>query len=360
MTTPFPFTLWRVPSRLLFRGFLATLVAIFSTMQTAAAQASDADVVSVQPGTVTAHLDAYAQVEPTSVLPVNAAEAGTITGLKVLPGTHVRLGQELARLEGPSTKATLLQSEADVRSAEAQLSAAQKSLAIQREQLDSHLSTRASVHQAESAEAQAQTALDNAEARLSAEHQMTTVSAPSDAVVLSLNSAEGELVGAGQPILTLQPENSLWLKAAYYGADIRAVRVGMTGRFTPSDGSGPVPIKVCAVIGAVGSGGGESIAMVAQSAKPQWLNGESGTVVLDSRQRTLIAVPTRALILDNGEWWVMVHTAQGDHPQAVVPGPTEGWDTYIERGLAPGMKVVVNNAYLLYHSSISEHYQIPD
>ncbi len=359
-TIPFPFSLWRASSRYLFRGFFAALLAIFPAMQMASGQTSDADVVTVQLGTVTPHLTAYAQAEPTSVLPVNAAEAGSITGLKVLPGMHVRAGQELARLEGPSTNSTLLQSEADVRSAQAQLNAAQKSLAIQREQLASHLSTREAVHQAESAEAQAQTALDNAQARLNATHQMTTVSAPTNALVLALNSADGELVGAGQTILTLQPENSLWLKASYYGADLRAVHVGMTGRFSPSDGSAPVAIKVGAVFGAVGPSGGESIAMVALNAKTQWLNGESGTVLLDSPQRKLVAVPTRALILDHGQWWVMVHSAQGDQPQAVVPGPTEGWNTYIERGLAPGMKVVVNNAYLLYHSSIAEHYQIPD
>jgi RND family efflux transporter MFP subunit len=329
-------------------------------MQTAAGQAADADVVTVQLQTVTPHLDAYALVEPTSVSPINAAQSGIVTGLRVLPGAHVRAGQELARLEGPSTKAALLQSEADVRSALAQLSTAQKSLAIQTEQLASHLSTREAVHQAESTAVQAQTAFDNAQVRLESLRQMTTVSAPADAIVLALNSADGELVGAGQPILTLQPGNSLWLKAAYYSSDFRAIRIGMTGRFSPSDGSASIPIKVCAVFGTLGTGGGESIAMIPLNAKAQWLNGESGIVSLDSPQRSLVAIPTRALILDHGEWWVMVHTAQGDHPQAVVPGSAEGWNTFIERGLAPGTKVVVNNAYLLFHSSISEHYQIPD
>jgi len=326
----------------------------------AAGQTLDADLVTVQLQTVTPHLDAYALVEPTSVSPINAAQSGIITGLRVLPGAHVRAGQELARLEGPSTKAALLQSEADVRSAQAQLSTAQKSLAIQTEQLTSHLSTREAVHQAESTAVQAQTAFDNAQARLESVRQMTTVSAPADAIVLALNSAEGELVSAGQLILTLQPGNSLWLKAAYYGNDFRAIHIGMTGRFSPSDGSPSIPIKVCAVFGALGTSGGESIAMVPLKAKSQWINGESGTVSLDSPQRNLVAVPTRALILDHGEWWVMVHTAQGDHPQAVVPGPAEGWNTFIERGLTPGTKVVVNNAYLLFHSGISEHYQIPD
>ena len=90
------------------------------------------------------------------------------------------------------------------------------------------------------------------------------------------------------------------------------------------------------------------------------MNGEFGTVTLNAPQRRLVAVPTRSLILDQGKWWVMVHTAQGDRPQAVVPGPTLGWQTFLERGLNPGTQVVVENAYLLFHRGISKGYQLPD
>ena len=71
-------------------------------------------------------------------------------------------------------------------------------------------------------------------------------------------------------------------------------------------------------------------------------------------------IPTRALILDRGEWWVLLHTDRGNHPQAVVPGPARGWRTFIKRGLQPGAQVVVENAYLEFHSGISRHYQPPD
>lgn len=321
--------------------------------------ANNSGFVTVQTRSVTTHLDAYAQVEPIAVLSVSAAQAGVVAGLKVLPGMHVRAGQELAHLRGPEIEAMLLQNRADVRSAQTQLLTAQKVLATQRQQLLLQLSTRQAVDQAEAAVAQAQTSLDNAQYHLNAVHQMMTVSAPSDAIVLALNSSNGAIVTVGQPILTLQPANRLWLKAAYFGADLAAIRIGMTGRFSPSDQSISIPVKVSAVFGALGTGGGESIAMVPTAAKSGWLNGESGTVALDTPHRMLVAVPTRALILDQGKWWVMVHTAQGDHPQAVVPGPTQGWDTFIERGLEAGTQVVVENAYLLFHLGVSQHYQIP-
>lgn len=324
-------------------------------------QPRDAGYVTVRLSAITPHLEAYGQVEPIAVLPVSAAQAGVVAGLKVLPGMQVRQGQELAHLNGPEITALRLQSEADVRSAQAQLSASRKSLAIQKQQLAAHLSTRQAVHQAESAVAQAQTGFDNAESHLKAVRQMTTLSAAASATVLAVNAVDGERVSSGQPIVTLQTANRLWLKARYYGADLSAVRVGMAGVFTPSDDSGePIPVRVSDVFGSLAAGGGESIALVPTTRQSRWVNGEFGTVTLQSPQRKLVAVPTRALILDHGKWWVLVHTAQGDRPQAVVPGPARGWQTFLERGLNPGAEVVVENAYLLFHRGISQSYQPPD
>lgn len=266
----------------------------------------------------------------------------------------------MAHLNGPEITALLLQDQADVRSARAQLSASQRALAIQHQQLASHLSTRQAVHQAESAVAQAKTSLDNAQSHLEAVRQMMTLSAPASATVLAVNAADGELVSAGQPILTLQTANRLWLKAAYYGADLSAIRVGMTGVFSPADGSESIPVRLRAVFGSLMAGGGESIALVPATPGSRWMNGEFGTVTLQSPERKLVAVPTRALILDRGKWWVMVHTSQGDRPQAVVPGPSRGWQTFVEHGLNPGAQVIVENAYLLFHRGISQRFQLPD
>jgi len=335
-------------------------ILFFNGVADAIGQTSDADVVTVQSRLQTSQLVAYGQVSPVSTVPVSAAEEGVVTGLTVRPGTHVRAGQSLARLSGPAIDSLLTQSEADVRSAQSQLDTAVKSLAIAQQQLPSHLTTRQAVQQAESAAAQARSGVVNAQSRLTTVRALMTASSPADGIVLELNSADGALVSAGQPILTLQPANSLWLLASYYGADLTIIRVGMTGRFTPSDGGKPVKVRVASILGTLAAGGGESIAMEAVDAKKQWLSGESGTVTLDLPARQMVAVPTRALVLNQGKWWVMVQTASGDRAQQVVPGPTQGWDTFIVSGLAPGAKVVVNNAYLLFHTSIAEQYQIPD
>jgi RND family efflux transporter MFP subunit len=327
---------------------------------TAAPSSSEPAYITVGASMVTPTLESYGQVEPISALPVNAAEEGTVAGLSVLPGMHVRGGQELAHLSGPAIRLALQQSEADVRSAQAQLTAAQETLAIEREQLPSHLSTRAAVQQAESAAAQAQTNLENAQSHLQSVRQMMALSAPASGTVLAINASDGQLVSVGQPVLTLQTTARLWLQASYYGADLSLIRVGMTGVFSPSNGSASISVRVRAISGAMTAGDGEMIGLTPVTSTARWINGEFGTVTLDLPPRKLVAVPTRSLILDQGKWWVLVHTPQGDHPHEVVPGPTRGWNTLLESGVSAGSQVVVEDAYLLFHRGISKAYQPPD
>lgn len=316
--------------------------------------------VTAQIGDATPYLKAYGQVVPVTVLPVRAAESGVLAGLRTLPGTHVQAGQELGHLEGPEIQSMLSVSQANVRSAHAQLVAARKSLAILRQQLACHLTTREMVHQAESAVAQALANSSDARSHLKTVRQMTTISAPSSGIVLNVTATDGELLSAGQVILSLQTTDRLWLKAVYYGVDITAIRPGMTGVFSPAGGSPAIQVRVSTVFGSLTAGGGESIGLVPRTWKFNWVNGEYGTVTINLRRRALVMVPTRSLILSQGKWYVMVHTARGDHPQAVVPGPARGWATYLERGLKAGEQVVVENAYLLFHRGIAKRYQPPD
>jgi RND family efflux transporter MFP subunit len=321
---------------------------------------SDPAYVTVRAATITPRLEAYGQVQPISTLPVNAAEQGVVTDLTVLPGTHVREGQDLAHLRGPAIQSALQQSEADVRSAQAQFTAAQKTLVIEREQLSSHLSTRTMVQQSESAVAQAQTNFDNAQSRLLSVRQMMTLSAPANGMVLAINASNGQLVSVGQPVVTLQTAARLWVEASYYGTDLSSIQLGMTGVFSPANGSAPIPVRVRAISGAMTPGEGEMIGLTPVASTAHWINGEFGTVILDLRPRKLVAVPTRSLILDRGKWWVLVHTPQGEHPQEVVPGPTQGWNTFLESGLIAGSQVLVEDAYLLFHRGISNAYKPPD
>lgn len=348
--------LHRAPHRPFHRLLLAILVLAIA----ASASAQSPGTITAKSVSITPHLRDYAQVEPITTIPINAPQAGILTNLSTVPGTRVRAGQILATLTGPSIQNLLRQDRANLRSARAQLSTAQKYLAIQQQQLHAHLSTRQTVQQASSAVAKAQATLDNALSQLSAVRHMSTIVAPTAGTVLSLSSSSGELVAANQSILTLQPLHALWLRASYYGAELSAIRTGLTGTFHPSDGSPAIPVRVRAISGVIAPNGAESVFLAPLHSAPHWLAGTFGSVSLNLPAQKMIAVPTRALILSHGKWWLMVHTPHGDRPQQVTPGPAHGFDTYLTSGIAPGAQVIVNNAYLLFHSSIDEHYQIPD
>lgn len=316
--------------------------------------------LTVQQEMVTNRFTAYAQVEPVATLPIRVAQTGIVTGLKILPGATVETGQKLAELTGPEIESALAQIEAAERGAQTNLWVAQKTLAIAREQFTTRLVTRQMVLQAEAAVAQAQAACDTAQAQRRALQTTLTITAPVAGNVLAVTAADGQRVSAGETILTLQPRDQQWLKAVFYGADAAAIHVGMTGEFSSAGGNKPIPVKVVAVFGALNPDGGEAVGLAAAGPSPGWLNGEFGSVTLQGAVRSLIAVPTQALILDQGCWWVLVRTPQGDRPQPVTPGPSRGWQTFIESGLKPGDQVVVENAYLEFHRGISQNYQPPD
>ena len=340
-------------------NFFWAPMALFLLLSAGSAHAGTA-VVAARSQPVAAQYKAFAQVEPIAVLPVRAQQAGMVTGMHILAGESLKADQNIGVLGGPEIQALLVQDNADFASALARLDAAKKSLAFQRRQRKLQLTTKLAVFQAESTLAQARSALETAQAKLRALRQTIVLRAPVDGQVLAVEAANGERMAVGQPIITMQPAHRLWLKAMYYGADASMVQAGMTGRFIPADGSKSIPVKVSTVFGMLAPDGGEGVGLVAKQAKPAWRNGEFGKLTLNGPERPMVAVPTRALILDQGKWWVLVRTATGDHPQEVIPGSTRGWQTFIEAGLAPGTEIVVDNPYLEFHRSISQRYQPPD
>lgn len=334
-----------------------------------ASDASEAGTVTVHAQSVAEAYPAYGQVQPIATLPVRAIGSGIVAHMSVLPGSKVNAGEVLATLTGLEVDSLLVRRKGAVRSARTGLAAAKRNLTITQRQLSSQLSTQQAVAAAKSAVAAAKATYDTAQAELQVAQEMRTLRAPSAGTVLAVNAAEGERVTAGQTVVTLQSSNRLWLTAVYYGADAAAIRVGMAGQFQPaSSGGAPVPVKVVAISAALAPDGGKSVGLVAtdphapagQAPTAPWSNGERGTVTLAGPTQQLVAVPTRALILDQARWWVLVRTPKGVHPQAVVPGPTRGWETFIVQGLSPGKQVVVQNAYLEYHRGISQRYTPPD
>jgi RND family efflux transporter MFP subunit len=317
-------------------------------------------VVTARALTINRHLSAYARVEPVAILKLKTTQTGIISGIRVLPGETVKAGTVLGRLTGPAVDALLAQHRRLAADAAAALTSAEKILAGERRKQAAHLTTQERIYQAETALAKARTASEKTRSQLRVARESLVLTAPGDGIVLTVDAAEGEQVQAGQTLLTLQPAGSLWLKAQFYGSDASAVRAGMAGKFEPADGGDSIPVKVRTVIGPVGPDGGLAVGLVATAPAPGWLNGEAGRVTLSGANLTGVVVPTRALILDEGRWWVLVRATHGNRRRQVVPGPSRGNLTLIEQGIEPGARVVVDNAYLEFHRDFSRQYQQPD
>ena len=327
-----------------------------------AADAQSSAVVTVHAQAVTHTLSAYGQVEPIAIIRVRAVGLGTLSGLRVVPGSGVTAGEVLAQIGGPRMRTLLTAREQTLRSAQAREVAASHALEIVRRQFAAQLATRQAVDAAQSDLAAARAAAQTADAQLREVRDLQTVRAPAAGTVIDVQAANGEQTTAAQALLTLQPAGRLWIRAAYYGADAALLHVGMTGRFQPSDDGEPIPVKVAAVSSGLATDGGLRVGLVATSpVSPAWWgSGQWGTVTLEGPSRRMVAVPTTALLLDRGNWWVLVHTPQGDKPRQVVPGPTQGWQTWLTSGLHVGEQVVVQDAFLEYHRGIAQSYQPPD
>ncbi len=306
--------------------------------------------VSVRVQRVRENFSTYGEVGPIAVNTVSAVEAGVVERL-VLPGENVKAGQELAIIGGIEAQSLIARDRSALRAAAIRLSA-------DRLKQKAHLVTRQQVAMAEAAYQAARGQLKVAAATL-------ILRAPAGGEVLVVDVSDGERVVAGQRLLTLQT-GRLWLKATYYGKEGLAIHPGMIGRFEPVSGV-PIAVRVQTIARALSADGGEALILAPVLARNQVLgthallqSGMWGKIKLDGPVQHMVAVPSRALILDRGRWWVMVLTSKGEHRQQVLPGPTRGWMTLIAQGLVPGTRVLVQNAYLAFHDDIAQRYTPPD
>lgn len=318
---------------------------------------------TVQEQTHVPKLRAFARVQPVADASVRAGMDGRLQRLDVVPGSRVRAGQRIGMIGGSQVHARLASDQARLAAASSEARSLGDALAIQRKRLSQHLSTRADVDLAMGNLARARARLVSTRQTLDADRALASLRAPANGAVIAVRAHVGERVRQGQALLLMQPDDALWLVASAYAPGMRArLQVGMRGKFLPDDGSAAIAIRVAQLPPRLQADGGQPIAMLrdGKDADPAWIDGETGTVVLDGRAEQRLLVPTRALVLDGGQWWVLLATAHGDRRQQVTPGARVGDRTVIRRGLHPGQQVVVDHVYRRFHSSITRHYRIQD
>src|SRR5579872_1940911 len=132
----------------------------------AAGAAPEAGTITARVQSVAVQYRAYGRVQPIAVLPITAGQAGVVAGLRVVPGSQVTAGETLATLKGPEIESLLVSREGALRSAAIALGTARRALAVERDKLVAHLTTRVAVGSAESALAAATADFQIAQAQL--------------------------------------------------------------------------------------------------------------------------------------------------------------------------------------------------
>ncbi len=203
------------------------------------------------------------------IIPILPKVGGFVTDVRVDENRHVRAGDTLVVLDDRDYKVRLTQAEADlavtlasvsnrsrVGQAEAQVEQAQanalkakadlerlRPLAekdiVSRQQLDA---TEAAARAADAAVAAAQAALVGADARVGAARaardqaalslSYTRIAAPTGGVVSKKTAEVGQLVQAGQPLMSVVPLEDVWVTANLKETEVRDVTPGDRVEFT--------------------------------------------------------------------------------------------------------------------------------
>ncbi|MFM0197975.1 efflux RND transporter periplasmic adaptor subunit [Paraburkholderia strydomiana] len=304
-------------------------------------------------------LSAPARVQAASNTVLSAPTAGVVSSLRVIPGEEVRAGQVIARLTGPTISTDAARLAADLKSAQIRVTAAAQAAAIEQQKLEEQLSTRDAVIRARAELDTARQQLAAAQAASRGYTSLTTISVPVAGMVAAVSAADGQYVNAGQTLTTIAPTAGLYVVADLFGSNASSIVPGIKGVFLPEGNNAIVQVVVQRV----------SRSLTAPGQVEVWLKagpgytldpgavGNVSLVLSDDRQ---VAIPSTALILDAGQWWVLVRDRSGSRRRQVVPGLSDGGWTSVRQGLVAGERVVTQDAYLLFHQDFATRYQQAD
>lgn len=375
-------TVWPFVQRPLFsRPFLLCSCVLFAFVTTAV-QATTvtfpakrdanhvADSVLAQAVVRSEAISGLGRVLPAAILTLRVNLAGQIQNSTLALGQVVSADEIVGYLGGVTLNAQIEQAKARLAQETARAKAASREVDIDRDTLKYQLSTRKKLIHAELELGLANADMDSAQSALNTLQQERVLRAPTHGVVTRLEQINGSRVQPGMAIAQIEPIDDLRLRADFYptqAADVFSqIRSGMRGWFTPLGSSQKVAVQVDSVLPMDAHDGALPVIfrpVITPDATPipvGWQPGVMGSVVLNGDSQTVIPIPTRALILERGQWWVLIRKQGGWHRQAVDIGASHGETTDVIKGLTIGERVLVDQAYLEFHRDFSLRYQQPD
>jgi RND family efflux transporter MFP subunit len=353
----------RSPCRCGALCYLACLLSLVGLATPLAAQVPGMPQVEAVPARAVSYrpeFRGYARVEPISLVTVKAGLDGVIADLSARPGQRLSAGEVFAHLGGAEQVKARAEAKARLTAAEQDLVQARDTEKAVADTYRRKLTDRAQLDRAKTKLAAAQASVTEAEAELAQLETLDSIDVPVSGRVVALSMASGSRVARDDPVLSIQPDHDLWLRAVFYDLPTDRLIPGRAARFVPANGAQELPVHFAQRLPSLRPDGGVTAFFEADESDPPWTGGESGEVVVTGEPRPAVSVPSSALILDRGRWWVLVRSTDGLHRQAVEPGPSRGLQNLILQGLAAGDAVVVRDAYLLFHRDFGQHYTPPD
>jgi len=312
--------------------------------------------VSLQPVSPKLLLPAVVESDPVRTAAVLTPLSGRLIALRVGLGDRVVRGQVLAVIDSPD----LAQAYNDNDKAADASRLTEKNLGRQEAQNKLGVASDRDLDQAKSDYAQAIAEYTRTQARLKVlgasletkpAARVLTVTAPVSGSVTALSVAPGNMINdPTQPLMTIADLSTIWVTALVPEKDIAAVSKNQDAQVTvaayPDQVRQGKVLFVSDVIDPDSRRGKIRIALANAdyALKPNMF----ATATLAGSERSLIVLPSSALLMNNDRTSVFVATAPWTFERRVVEAQLEeGSSVAIRSGLHPGEQVLVTGGILL-------------
>lgn len=321
------------------------------TKITAPLELSQVDLAVVEPRVLTRLLPLSGSLSPVVQATVKSKVGGEVQELTVREGQDVREGQAIARLDTRNLQAQYDRESASVDKARADLELATLNREKNRLLLEQKYISQNTFEQTESAYAGslANVKLAEAQARLAKINlDDAVIRAPFAGIVARRLVQPGEKVSQDAPIIALVDLRELLLEAAVPAAEIPAVKIGQTARFTVGGfGSREFDGKVQRINPVTSEGSRSIMIYVAVPNPDRALKGgmfAQGELMLDTNEPVL-SIPAAAVRYEAGAPIVYTLVDGKIDRQGVTVGAHVEGSEFIEvrTGLKPGDRVIVAN-----------------
>jgi macrolide-specific efflux system membrane fusion protein len=330
------------------------------------------ETVAVTTGTMKETQSASGTIEPAAQADLSFAVSGQVTGVRVVAGQRVRVGQTLAKVDPSALRDTVDADSAALSSARARL-ASDKSAAASVSQIDSD---QASVTSAKTQLTTARTDLADAKLRstirgtvasvdLTVGQQVTgtggsaassasggasssgasTNGGSSSASSATSSSAVSSSSSSSSAQIVVISTDSYVVSTTVDDTQIGEVKTGDQADITPS-GSSTVVYGVVSSVGLIASSSSDvatfPVTITVTGTQSGLYAGSSATVSIIVKQlNDVIEVPTPAISYStSGQATVTVVTGGKHVSRAIKTGETSGTDTQVTSGLSAGQQVV--------------------